>query len=289
MNKFAMLFGFMYGDGWIDIHKHGGFSGDKESLQNAKNDLIELFGDIGKAKIRTQKMISPKYKIIGTTSQFAVNSNVSKAFIEAGMPIGKKVEQEWLIPNWIMNGSQDVQQSFLSGLYAAEGFTPITKCEDRSFKPLGLLLTKRLILRNNFEQMMNQLGNIISNVGINYSVARRLTHTCSDNIEIRFNFKNSLQNIYNTTQLLDIRYCVKKHRSFSFVSSYLFEVLNYGSSIINTNNPIYKLTEQQIQYLSEQSGISINRINQYLNGEFSKQSSRRIPYTEFVSNLLFIK
>lgn len=284
-----MLFGFMYGDGWIDIHKQGGFSGDVESLQVARQDLIELFKNIGKAKIRTQETISPKYKIIGTTSQFIINRNTSNIFIEAGMPIGRKVEQEWLIPNWITNGSQDVQQSFLSGLYAAEGFTPITMNADRSFKPLGLLLTKRLILKNNFEQMMNQLGDIISNIGINYSTVVRLTHTCEDNIEIRFNFKNSLQNTYNITQLLNIRYCIKKYRSFSFVTNYLSEVLNHNSSIINTNKSIRNLTKQQIQYLSDQSGISVNRINQYLHGNFNNQSSRRIPYTEFVSNLLFVE
>ena len=38
----AELFGFMLGDGWITTKHNCGFSGDPESLQIAKNDLIEL-------------------------------------------------------------------------------------------------------------------------------------------------------------------------------------------------------------------------------------------------------
>ena len=41
----AELFGFMLGDGWITTKHNCGFSGDSESLQIAKNDLINIFGN----------------------------------------------------------------------------------------------------------------------------------------------------------------------------------------------------------------------------------------------------
>lgn len=34
-----MLFGYILGDGWIDIHKNGGVAGDIDGLQNIRKDL----------------------------------------------------------------------------------------------------------------------------------------------------------------------------------------------------------------------------------------------------------
>lgn len=127
----AKLFGFMLGDGWISIPNskypntlNCGFSGDTESLKNARADIKSIFKEIGKAKITTRQTCSKKYGIIGTSSYFIVSSYIAKHFCELGMPIGKKVEQEFLLPNWITDGDFEIKRGFISGLYCAEGLTP---------------------------------------------------------------------------------------------------------------------------------------------------------------------
>ena len=126
----AMLFGFMLGDGWMSQLSKGnykflnaGFSGDIESLEIARFDLQNIYNEIGKARIYTKNTFSPSYGITGTTSSFVVNQAVAKDFVNLGMPIGKRTEIEFLLPNWIVCGNKQIKKAFLSGLYAAPGFS----------------------------------------------------------------------------------------------------------------------------------------------------------------------
>ena len=127
IDKQAMLFGYIMGDGWLSIngkHKNIGISGDVVDLETIKKDLIELYGDIGKATIFTDETESSKYGIKGTTNKCAFNVKIAEIFKNLGVPIGKRVEQETHIPNWILYGSNDTKISFLSGYYAADGTRP---------------------------------------------------------------------------------------------------------------------------------------------------------------------
>ena len=163
----AELFGFMLGDGWITTKHNCGFSGDPESLQIAKNDLIDLYGDIGKATIVTKNTVSEKYGIEGTTSSFVCNVKIAKEFESLGMPIGKRVEQDFDIPNWISNGSNEIKAAFLSGLYAAEGYTPCFQKNNKTLKTLGFNISKRQSVEHTLHM---QLGKILNDLGIKYTL-----------------------------------------------------------------------------------------------------------------------
>ena len=107
ISKEAMLFGYLLGDGWISTtpalnydkqrdkyysttRKQCGFSGDFESLEKIKIDLIELYGDIGKATIFTTDTSSPKYNINGVTNKFSCSTRIVDIFVGLGAPIGNK-------------------------------------------------------------------------------------------------------------------------------------------------------------------------------------------------------
>ena len=64
-NKYleSMIFGMLLGDGWISERLNCGFSGDLDSLQVIKDDLINLYGGIGKANISSKETLSEKYNI----------------------------------------------------------------------------------------------------------------------------------------------------------------------------------------------------------------------------------
>jgi intein/homing endonuclease len=224
--KKAMLFGFMLGDGWISkfgdksVHLQAGFSGDEKSLQYAKDDLIELFGCIGKARINTRQTESAAYGIKGTTSSFVINTAVTRSFIEMGMPTGRRTEINYLLPEWIINGDESVLRGFLSGLYAAEGFTPSMQKNDKTLKPMGFNITKRFSLADNFQEFLQQLSDILGRLGIEHSMSLRETYTCDRNIKATISFGNSSENILRTCHVLDIRYCLYKQHEVRHVKAY---------------------------------------------------------------------
>lgn len=288
INKKAMLFGLMLGDGWISVinnekyhHHASGFSGDKESLEIVKTDLIELFGDIGKAKINTRKTYSPKYNINGITSSFAVNTKISKEFISLGMPIGKRTEQEFLLPEWITKGNKNIKISFLSGLYSAEGYTPAMQKNDKTLKPLGLNISKREIYSNNLYQFIEQITTICNELEIDYTVNFINTVTCDNNIKAIISFNNNLKNIINVLNLLDLRYCREKQKEFDTVKAYY----NLKKETLKRLEKAYEEVLKQeltVKQISEKYNILIRQIY----GWKKRKTGFRIPndflnYTKF--------
>ncbi len=216
----AMLFSFCLGDGWISKSKQSnhnsyyyqvGFSGDLESLkERVKPDLIDLYGDIGKATIRTGRMTSEKYGIDGITSQFIANTRVAKRFIDLGLVSGKKVETEYEIPKWVRNGSTETKKGFLSGFYSAEGFTPAFQKNNKTLKPLGFRFFKRIEQTQNKDLLVEQWSSLLNDVGIKFSYEETRRTTVSENYVCTFIFSNEHDQIVHQLSLLDLRYSKDK-------------------------------------------------------------------------------
>lgn len=221
---FAMLFGYILGDGWIDVNHLGGVSGDLEALEIIKKDMQDLFGDIGKATILCRKTSSPKYKIKGTSNQFSFNRKTSRIFIEYGMPTGKCVETDYKLPDWITNGSLEIKKSFLSGFYAAEG-TKIIPAIHKGFKTLNFSQSKRIELSDSLEYLMvDQIGGILTELGLKYSIERKEIFTCAKNLRIRLDISNSTQSLLKCIRILDMRYCPRKQILLNQAYDYLYNV-----------------------------------------------------------------
>lgn len=221
---FAMLFGYILGDGWIDINHLGGVSGDLEALEIIKKDMQDLFGDIGKATILCRKTSSLKYKIKGTSNQFSFNRKTSRIFIDHGMPTGKCVETDYKLPDWIINGSLEIKKSFLSGFYAAEG-TKIIPAICKGFKTLNFSQSKRIELSDSLEYLMiNQIGGILTELDLKYSIERKEVFTCAKNLRIRLDISNSTKSLLKCIEILDMRYCPRKQILFNQAYNYLYNV-----------------------------------------------------------------
>jgi hypothetical protein len=245
----AKLFGMALGDGWLSqsytkdtMYYQFGFSGDESSLVNVKNNLISLYGDIGKALIRTEETHSPKYDIKGWTSQFYCNQKVAGRFEKLGMPIGKRVETEWLIPEWIMQGSQGVKTGFLSGFYSAEGYTPKMQKNDITIKALGFKFHKRARLEENYWQIVHQFKDILDSLSIEYNFFKKEAYTCDYNLVAEFIISNNHSNAVHFLTLLDLDYCVHKDEERKLMLSYYKEkdkVLSHLSKAIeDSKNPL---------------------------------------------------
>ena len=288
----AMLFGFMLGDGWVSQLRKGnykflnaGFSGDTESLDLAKDDLRIIYGNIGKATTYIKNTSSPKYGIAGTTVSFVVNQMIGKSFVKLGMPIGKRTENEFLLPDWIINGDFDTKRAFLSGLYAAEGFTPLMQKNDKTLKPLGFTITKRLALKENFDQFLQQLSLILNDLKIGYALQITETYTCDRNLTARFDFNNNNENILHVVSILDIRYCQRKQLDFKLVKQY-YEL---KSSVLKRLEEAYKIALLRIS-TAKQIAVEYNITQRQVEKWRERKTGIRIPnsfptFTQFKAEL----
>lgn len=254
--KFAELFGFMLGDGWLSLHDNGkgsicyncGFSGDEESLNNVINDLKSLFGDdIGTARIRVYKTSSDKYSINGTTTEISLNTRIAKIFLKYGMPIGKRVEQDYSIPDWIINGTQEIKAAFISGIYAAEGYTPKMQSNNKNPKVLGFNMSKRKSI--GCKNLVNQFSKILDDLGIEYNVKIENVYTKDWNEKFRFEFCNNTENIFYVSSILPLNYCIDKHNKMILFNEYM----KYKLSILN--NPLSKTYNPNIRTKKRCSNI----------------------------------
>lgn len=237
--KFAELFGFMLGDGWLSLHDNSkgslcyncGFSGDEKSLQNVINDLKTLFGEnIGTARIRTYSTSSDKYSIKGSTTEVSLNTKIAKTFLQFGMPIGKRVEQDYSIPDWIVNGTLEIKIAFISGVYAAEGYTPKMQSNNKNPRVLGFNMSKRKTI--GCSNLVKQFSKILDNIGIEYNIKIEEIFTKDLNEKFRFEFCNSTENVFYISSILKLNYCIEKQQKMLLLNEYM----KYKLSILN--NPL---------------------------------------------------
>ena len=226
MSKKAKLFGYILGDGWIDVRKNLGISGDKKSLENIAADIDELFGKGSAYKRTTRETSSIKYGIYGTTSQFPCRRCVSEEFQRLGMPVGKRVNIEYLLPTWIKNGTRKNKIDFFSGYYAAEGMIPSLQSNDITVRPLTFCFSKNYELINNSRELANEFKKILEDLEIGCSIEEKITFTNQKIVKQTIVLQNDEKIFKNFLSMLTLDYCIKKEKKKELLLSYLREKEN---------------------------------------------------------------
>lgn len=297
IDTFAEIFGLILGDGWLSKNKRkyknsfyyvyqSGVSADIEDLIKVKNDLKNIIGNIGKANIKTTKTYSPKYNISGTTNMISFNSNVSKILEYYDMPIGRRVEQSFFIPKWIIESSNKTKIAFLSGLYAAEGDNLIFQKNNKTIKAPSLVLTKRIALKEEFEITCKQILSLFNDIGIDITLSYKNVLTkFHNNIYAIFTIKNNNDNIKKFISTLPMNYCARKKITFEKVYQYLQykenvrkNTIQLYDNIINDGKtlPIYKIAKKY--------GLPWSTVNNYIKGYRKQPSIRKfLTYSEYSS------
>lgn len=135
---------------------------------NNEDDLRLIARDLVVSGIRETKPNILFKK--GTTTPFDsyqihISRKQADALIELGCPVGKKVEQGFPVPEWIVNGSDNIKAEFLAALWGAEGFKAtqnnFRKC--KTCKNLVLAMSKYhhedgVLFFSQLVKMLNDLG-----------------------------------------------------------------------------------------------------------------------------------
>lgn len=297
INDFAEIFGLILGDGWLSKsnrqHKNGnyivyqsGVSADIEDLISVKNKMTHIFNDIGKASIRTTDTHSKEYNINGITNMVVFNKKVSTTLEEYGMPVGKRIEKNFSIPEWIVNGSLEIKRYFISGLYAAEGDILNFQKNNKTLKSPSIVLTKRKSLENDFKEMCNQIKNIFGCLGvemnIHYSYKTSLKH---ENIYANFSICNSNQNIKKFIELLPLNYCKRKKDVFEKVYDYIsYKEKEEEKARLTYLNVMKDSKKFKICQIAKKYNIPWSTANNYIKGtRTNPMSIRFLTFDEYSS------
>ena len=280
MNKQAMIFGYILGDGWIDCHGFCGASGDANSLEILANDIDSFCKEKVSGKIYTRKTTSPKYGISGTTSQFYIGIKMSKALQSLGMPTGKRAGTEYCLPDWIINGDNDVKTSFLSGFYAAEGYIPTMQKNKKTPRTLNFSFAKNIELIDSSRKLANQYKDLITSLGLEVTVKEIFVTTNSQKIKQTFDIGNSEESFLKALKLFDFRYCIQKEvrrtqmiRYFELKQYEREKILRIHGKIINE----YANNGTTMSQLASKYNLSKFQIQKIIYGRSHAKQVRGFP------------
>lgn len=221
INKEAMIFGYLLGDGHLEKNNIASFAGDEEGLKEIVKDLKSLYPNPGKCNIKYRYTESPKYNIKGGCHSFSTNVLVGKRYKGLGLPVGNKVEQFFLLPDWIVNGSKKAQASFISGLYSAEGYIPNMQTNRKTIRVMGFNMHKRKYLDDKLDIYLGQYSKILNDLNIEHTINLKTIQTCDTNTCFEFYFNNNAENIKRVFKLLDLKYCPRKKERIKEYTPYL--------------------------------------------------------------------
>ena len=275
MEKEAMIFGFILGDGHLTKDGAVSFTGDKEGLENLKSDLISLYGEVGNAKIFEFYAESPKYGIKGSAHRYSSTRKIGRRYIELGCPFGSKVDQVFTLPDWIVEGTFEIKRNFLSGLYSAEGYTPNMQTNGKTLRTMGFNMHRRKSLEHTLQEYMNQYSRIINDVGIDYTYNQEVRMTCEENIRFEFQFDNNEKNIFRLFDLLDLRYCPKKQKKIDEYKPYYETKKKIVDKLAIINEYSLINRNESATVIAEKFGINRDLIYQWR----KRNSAVRLPST----------
>ena len=214
------LVAFVMGDGYIN---------DKN------NRVIFTFKEKKDAGLFKQefKSIFPKENPIITKTEFCYRIEVNnKDLVELlkylGAPIGKKVFQSFLIPNWIFYGPDKIKLAFLSTIYGNEGAKP----QDNRWR-IQFVLSKNKENIKNLLLFLNQIRTMLNYFGISSSFIQLRKQEGRQFCD-RFYIKGK-ENLHKFYNLLEFSYASEKQRVLEDLIKRDKKPLKCNSAMIQVN------------------------------------------------------
>ena len=286
MSIIAKIFGYILGDGWIDIKGNGGISGERDSLQVIAKDINYVFGPGSTGKIRTEHTVSPLYHIEGVTSQFAIKSNVTKKILNLGMPRGKRVEVPYQLPCWIIAGDKDLKTSFFSGYYAADGSIPSVQINRETPRPLSFCFYKNLSLEKNGDHLASQYQCILSDLGFTSTLTKSFKQTGGPRVVYTITLENQKDSFLRQLKMLDLSYCLYREEKRLQLITYLSMKEEALAKLRVLKDFIFQCRNEGKSYkeISVLTSLNENKIDHILSGH--NKCNRLVGFPKFDENFI---
>lgn len=210
---YAAIAAYCTADGTI-----GYMSSSNEKLQGAfyskyKQDLDEINVYLYKLFPKYKQTVRLKKSTSGHDDgyQLQISNSICQDLLSYGVPIGRKVDTHFLVPEAVLKGSDAVVKSYLSALWAAEGTTPTDDHSGKTRMPkrpvLSMCKTDEDSLREYFVQLqdLSQKAGIESTVTVN-----RVSSFDKPYYAACLNIKTNANNLVRFYEYTDYRFCQKK-------------------------------------------------------------------------------
>ncbi len=165
------IFGYILGDGTVYFSNMKGYVcayGSKGDLEQMKKDLDRIGFKSGIYYRERDHKINNGYKINefrSGTYELHIRSGFANLLKELGMPVGRKTNQKYSIPNWIKNSPRYIKRLFLAGFFGAELSSSKTHTKTGFYSPiLGQNKTKEF--KDNMKKFMLEIAELLSEFGI---------------------------------------------------------------------------------------------------------------------------
>lgn len=182
----ARLVGYNLGDGTIAVRtgrytKKSGevkvyppyyqasyYSATKEDLETLADDMVLAGITEKRPSVLFKKGSRPEYDAY----QIHVSYAAAQRLVDAGCVAGKKTEQDFSVPEWVLNGSKEVQVEFLAALFGAEGNTPREPSQSKQRGKLPQTLYVKMLRGVDGCAFLEQVNSMLNGLGISTA----LTH-----------------------------------------------------------------------------------------------------------------
>lgn len=180
----AEIVGWLFGDGHLGIHTRQNreapaynvqFFGSEVELSEI-NQRMKWLGFSLSHIIRSSSVSElPNGHVVKGTSARIQQQTIPlfTLFELLGVPVGDKVRVDYLLPEWVVNGSKLVKRAFLRGFFGAE----LGKVQADSYLAPSFAQSKDVQFIENGRNWMNQLRMLISEFGIQTSYFEGLPET----------------------------------------------------------------------------------------------------------------
>lgn len=262
----AKLLGFVITDGYLyedlkhHIHETHFFVGTKEDAEEIKKDL-QILGFIKlEIKQRTNKRVIDGREFTITTYRCR---NFEKSLFELlkskGAPVGRKKDQAYFIPEWIMDGDLAIKKAFLSGWLGGDGCKITYRVKhggisshDATFSVNAIEFHKEKDLEREGIVYAKQLGLLLEQLGV--GIKDISSSDDDDGVIISLRVATDYRSLFNLSSI-GYAYAKTKNTNIPFIREFLQYRLLERSRYAETKKLVLEYSGL---------GLGYRRIAQYL-------------------------
>lgn len=182
--KLAALVGYMTGDGTI-VLSHSKYTKRDGSISlyprmqgafysNERDDLKAILSDLQSLGLCDGVTVCSKKTSAAHLKdgyQIQLGESDCRYLADFGVPIGAKVRQSFLVPDWIINGDVAVKRAYLAALFGAEGTAPAHDISGKSRMPRLPALNMCKAAGFDGQAFFDQLQTMALDLGVTMSVS----------------------------------------------------------------------------------------------------------------------
>lgn len=230
----ARLLGYNLGDGTVakrtskyvkkngdvsvygDYYQASFYSNDKRDLELLSADCVLSGLSEKKPTVLFKKGSKPEYDAY----QLHLPPVASKALVDAGAVVGKKIMVKMRIPEWIIQGGDVVKTEFVAALWGAEGSTPtINQRVGKKSKICKMPVLSMMWDINHYDgKFLGDISQIMEDIGVSVTT---LSSATAEKITNKIYVKSNPSNIHRFYSKIGYRYASTKETLAFYWQHYL--------------------------------------------------------------------